>query len=354
MALWSTGLPSRAGRPLCPTLSRDRRAELFEEFFKLARRELVSDRGDTARAYLEQRGFAVDAIKTTALGVVPSFALTERALRASGYSADELKASGLFVDGRWAGRLCGAWRNEWGRIGTFWARAVEDAEPDAVRYLYLRGAARANLPPYGLQRGVHELVLVEGFFDHHQLRAHEVKNSAAIGGGATNPRLFERLSHLGIREVTLCFDADDAGRAATARAVENAARAVASPTIFVARPLAKDPDELVREHGIEAWLQLLQSRECGVSWRANDLVADVGSSAAPAARRQALARAGSWLGSLPPRLALEQEDAVTQVAERCGYSSDAALRSFRARFWGFPSPARDLSPSKRLEAAPEL
>ncbi len=195
-------LADRAGvdsAPIERETPRDRRAELLEEFFKLAQRELVSDRGDTARAYLEQRGFPLDAIETSALGVVPSFALTERALRASGYSDDEIKASGLFADGRWPGRLCGAWRNEWGRIGTFWARAVDDAEPDAARYLYLRGAARTNLPPYGLQRGVRDLVLVEGFFDHHQLRAHGVENSAAIGGTATNPRLFERLSHLGIR-----------------------------------------------------------------------------------------------------------------------------------------------------------
>jgi hypothetical protein len=327
-------LADRAGvdsAPIERETPRDRRAELLEEFFKLAQRELVSDRGDTARAYLEQRGFGLDAIETSALGVVPSFALTQRALRASGYSADELRASGLFADGRWPGRLCGAWRNEWGRVGTFWARAVEDAEPDAARYLYLRGVVRANLPPYGLQRGVRELVLVEGFFDHHQLRAHGVENSAAIGGAATNPRLFERLSHLGICEVTLCFDADDAGRAATARAVENAARAKASPSIFVATPLAKDPDELVREHGIEAWHQ--QSRECGVAWRATELLGDVVSSAPLVARRDALARAGRWLGSLPPRLALEQEDALRAVSERSGYSIEAVRRAFQARFF---------------------
>jgi Toprim-like len=343
-------LADRAGvdsAPIERETPRDRKAELLEEFFKLAQRELVSDRGHTARGYLEHRGFAVDAIETSALGVVPSFALTERALRASSYSDNELKASGLFVDGRWPGRLCGAWRNEWGRIGTFWARAVEDAELDAARYLYLRGAARTNLPPYGLQRGVRELVLVEGFFDHHQLRAHEVENSAAIGGTATNPRLYERLSRLGVHEVTLCFDADDAGRAATARAVETAARAVASPTIFVARPSAKDPDELVRVRGIEAWSELLQSRECGVGWRATDLLADVGSTDVPVARRQALARAGSWLGSLPPRLALEQEDAVRIVAERCGYSAEAVERAFRARFFRDVMADADESPGPK-------
>ena len=194
-------LAERAGVDAAPIereAPRDRRAELLEDFFKIAQRELISDRGRAARAYLEQRGFPIGSIETSALGVVPSFLLTESPLRASGYSDEEIKASGLFADGRWPGRLCGAWRNERGRIGTIWARAVDDTELDAARYLYLRGAARTSLPPYGLQRGVRDLVLVEGFLDHHQLRAHGVENSAAIGGTATNPRLFERLSRLGV------------------------------------------------------------------------------------------------------------------------------------------------------------
>ena len=349
-------LAERAGvdaGPIERATPRNRRAELLEEFFTLAQRELVGDRGATARAYLQQRNFPVDAIDTSALGVVPPFPLTKRALRASGYSDDELKASGLFADGRWPGRLCGAWRDEWGRVGTFWARAVEDGSPNGARYLYLRGAPRTNLPPYGLQRGVRALVLVEGFFDQHQLRARGVENAAAIGGTATTPSLFERLRRLGVDEVTLCFDSDDAGRAATARAIESSTRAVGSPAIFVARPSAKDPDELVGEHGISAWHDLLQSRECGVSWRAGELVSDFGCFETPAARRQALAHAGSWLGSLPPRLALEQEDAVRSVADTCGYSTEATLRAFRARFWRERTLTRDGS-LRHVEAAPEL
>lgn len=41
-----------------------------------------------------------------------------------------------------------------------------------------------------------------------------------------------------------------------------------------------------------------------------------------------LARAGRWLGGLPPRLALEQEDALHAVANQCGYSATAAERAF--------------------------
>jgi transcriptional regulator GlxA family with amidase domain len=39
---------------------------------------------------------------------------------------------------------------------------------------------------------------------------------------------------------------------------------------------------------------------------------------------------------LPPRLALEQEDALRAVAQRCGYSPPAVERAFRARYWTQP------------------
>jgi DNA primase len=155
------------------------------------------------------------------------------------------------------------------------------------------------------------------------------------------PQTFERLHRLGIEAVTLCLDNDEAGRGATARAVENAARARQSPEVYVIDPErlapANDPDQLVRQRGAAAWHELLEAHTCGIAWRAHELAA-VTSDSPVSERRTALARVGRWLGTLPPRLALEQEDALREIAERCGYSTEAAVRSFRARFW---EPQRD-------------
>jgi DNA primase len=324
--------PSPIEHPAPP----DRRAELLETFFELARRELLGDRGAEARAYLDRRGFPLDAIDDAGLGVVPPAEVTRRALAGGDYQDREVRAAGILADRRWPGRLCGAWRNEWGRIGTFWARAVVADEAGATRYLYLRGASRTNLPPYGLPRSVRELVLVEGFLDYHQLVARGVDNVAALGGTSTTPRLFERLSRLGVEAVVLCLDNDGAGRKATAKAVESATRARTSPAIYVANADgidAKDPDVLVREGGIAAWRDLLGQRDCGVVWRAKEIVRHISPDTPLAERREALQRTGSWLGTLPPRWALEQEDAVKAAADRCGYSPDAAQRVFRAKFF---------------------
>jgi DNA primase len=325
---------------------RNRRADLLSDFFDLCRRELATEGGADAREYLQRRGLPSESIADSGLGVVPASARTSGLLERAGYLPAEIAGAGVLSDSRWPGRLCGAWRDDYGRVGTLWARALVDAEGAGTRYLYLRGASRTNLLPYGLSELLtrppeerRELVIVEGFLDLHQLRARGVENVAALGGTSVMLRTFERLDRLGIEAVILCLDNDEAGRDATAHAIENAARARRSPDVHVIDPehLApfKDPDELVRQRGVKAWDGLLEARTCGIAWRAHDL-AGVTRDAPVSERRAALARAGRWLGRLPPRLALEQEDALRAVAERCGYSPPAVERAFRARYWSNP------------------
>ena len=344
-------LAARAGvdsAPIERAAPSDRRVELLHDFFELCKNELASEAGVEARAYLERRGFSTNAIEGSGLGVVPAAHRARKVLRDRGYAEAEIAGAGVIADSRWPGRLCGPWRAEYGRIGTFWARTLDGADAEATRYLYLRGASRTNLPPYGLcdviagsREARRELVLVEGFIDFHQLRAHGFDNVAALGGTTTSPRMFERLGRLGVETVTLCLDNDVAGRAATTRAVENSVRAHRSPAVYVVSPErlgeAKDPDALVQSHGTGAWSAVLATRECGIGWRARQLVAEVEPNGPLTERREGLGRAGSWLGTLPARLSLEQEDAVRAVAERCGYTTEAVERAFRARYW---SPAR--------------
>jgi hypothetical protein len=356
-----TELARRAGvdpSPVEQPVPRNRRTDLLHDFFTLCRWELATDRGLRAREYLERRGLPADAIERSGLGFVPNASSARNGLRAAGYSDREIAQSRVISDTRWPERLCGAWRDESGRVKTLWARSLADSAADESRYLYLAGASRSGLPPYGLSWVLKEtprprnLVLVEGLLDVHHLRARGITNIAALGGTATRAELFERLAHHGFESVTLCLDHDTAGRAATDKAIDQAARARRSPTIFVVDPerLAptKDPDAFVRERGVETWEALVATRGCAVTWRALRFTRDIGPHPASNERREALARAGAWLGSLPPRLALDQEDALRAVATRCGYSLPAVERAFRARFWQEPSCGRTLERARGL------
>jgi DNA primase len=151
------------------------------------------------------------------------------------------------------------------------------------------------------------------------------------------------------------LDNDETGRAATARAVEQAARAERSPGLFVVDPellgSEKDPDAYVHTRGVAAWRALLEERQCAIAWRAGEHLRGVNADSAQEKRREALSRVGAWLGTLPPRLALEQEDAIKAAAVRCRYSPDSVQRAFRARFW--TEPRRVRSPAQERDSASE-
>jgi 5S rRNA maturation endonuclease (ribonuclease M5) len=338
----------------------DRRANLLHDFFVLCRRELAGAGARVGEAYLvAERGLPRAAIPESGLGLVPPEKRTTDALRTLGYSPDEIAQSGVTADSRWPGRITGAWRDERGHTRTLWARTTDPEADPASKYLYLRGAPRTGLPPYGLSTLLtapraerDELVLVEGLLDAHQLRARGFANVAALGGTNATPTTFENLQRYGISHVVLALDNDTPGRQATARAIEAFARAGTAPTLHVLDPSAygpdKDPDAYVRHHGTDAFRALLSQTHCAITWRALQHTTDI--TPEVSSRRAALARAGHWLGSLSPRLALEQEDAIKAVAHRCGYSPEATTRVFRARFWRSQERDRDFIP-RSVEAA---
>ena len=123
------------------------------------------------------------------------------------------------------------------------------------RYLYLRGASRTNLPPYGSPARTREqLVLVEGFLDYHQLPRAGSRTSPR--SAAPRPARAIRAAQPARRRRPSCSASTTTtpAAAATARAVENAARARTAPRSTSSIPTgsaAKDPDELVRawRHG---------------------------------------------------------------------------------------------------------
>ena len=180
---------------------RDRRCELLRAVFVRAEAELMSERGENARAYLEERGFPSAAIERCRLGLFPDRRFLAEALERQGYTAAEVGATGVLADSRWPGRIVGCWRDEHDNARTLWARTISHSPEEGSRYLYLRGAARAGLPPYGLSTVLtgsldrrREVVLVEGVIDVHALRAHGVENVCALGGTSIRSAMFERVS----------------------------------------------------------------------------------------------------------------------------------------------------------------
>jgi DNA primase len=89
------------------------------------------------------------------------------------------------------------------------------------------------------------VVIVEGYFDVLAAHAAGVRNVVASSGTALTSQQVTVLGRLA-PAIVLCFDADPAGRLATARAVDLIAAAGLSARICLLPPGTKDPDDLVR------------------------------------------------------------------------------------------------------------
>jgi len=260
---------------------RDRRASLLETFWGLTRDALEGEEGAEARDYLERRGLSAAA---PGLGFLPSVEKARADIKARGFSNDEVTASGV-LNREWEGRLIIPWRDRWGNLATFAARALPGKKDNGKKYLYLAGVEKAPLVAFGLDVALHKkadpLVLVEGLLDVVGLHALGFSNVAAIGGagGDMTSDKWKGLAAFGVSRVVLALDNDEAGRAGTLKALENVRKVRNGgnvPVVDVLQPelLApyKDPDELVREKELDAFRELLKHKETASKYIARSLV----------------------------------------------------------------------------------
>ncbi|MEM7495131.1 MAG: DnaB-like helicase C-terminal domain-containing protein [Myxococcota bacterium] len=184
------------------------RVHLLEAFVALAGRALHDDDGQSARDYLQRRGFAPDQWETFEFGLCPKLAVVTSRLLAQGFSTGELEQSGLLHDARWEGRLVGPWRDRRGNAVNFWARAVT---PDATpKYLYLKGGSKAV--PFGMHLvKSKEVIVTEGIFDVLSLHARGLDNAVGLGGSQLGDEVPKSLRRCGVETATVHLDYDPVG-----------------------------------------------------------------------------------------------------------------------------------------------
>ena len=305
---------------------RERRGTLLETFLDQARTALLGNAGGDARTYLvADRGFQEDELAALPFGLFTTPETVRAELLAADYSADELEASGLLADARWTGRLVLPLRDHRGNVATVAARSLDQAEP---KYLYLKGGTKP--PASGLDVALRdrpeELVLVEGLVDPVSLQARGLPNVAALGGrlDLLNVDRWNALLALGVRRFVLASDADQAGREGLLKALENARKVGNVPNVYVVDPAdlgdAKDPDELVRRHGLDAFLEALEKRKPGAVYEAEARLAGVTPDAPDHRRREAVELVLELdAGLRGDRASLDREDILRAAAAATGY-----------------------------------
>jgi len=269
-------LANRAGLPMPVAtyeekgLNKKRFYEMNAEAARFWHKNLFRPEGKKGLDYLMGRGLSVPIIKRFGLGYASdSWDDLTSHLTGLGYKPDEIKTAFLGGIGK-NGRLFDYFRDRAmfpiidvsGNVLAFSGRQVPPAkDPEKERkyfntndtpvYKKSRTVFALNLAKNSPEK---ELVLCEGNMDAVSLHAHGVSRAVASLGTALTEEQCRLLARYTER-VLLCYDADEAGRRATKKAIrllQNAGIKVRVMTITGKGPDGKelkDPDDFIRHMG---------------------------------------------------------------------------------------------------------
>ena len=268
------GLTVPRSAPQDPAASRQRKTalDILEEtalFFEAALRR---EGGQNATRYLKQRGLNSTIVKTYRIGYSPRNGL-RAALKSKGFSDDDMLAAGVAGKSDRDGSLYDYFRNRvmfpienrQGRVIAFGARSLGEDQPKYLNsgegltfskktvlygWVQAREGLRHNLP----------LVVVEGYMD--VIAIHKSGAAAAVAplGTALTPDQILLLWKLH-NEPVMCFDGDVAGQRAQLRALERILPVLepGRSVRLAALPDGKDPDDLIRASGTDAFRKVIST-----------------------------------------------------------------------------------------------
>ena len=299
--------------------------------------QLSSPAGQRARAYMDKRGIGKATATNFGLGAAPDeWGALDRAMRAKGYTSEELFEAGLIKKGRNGGwydtfrdRLMFPVIDVRGNVIGFSGRLLgEDGpkylnSPDTLVFnkgsnLFALNLAKKSKSGY--------ILLSEGNIDVvslHQAGFDSAVASLGTSLTAEQARLISRFTG----EVIIAYDNDGAGQKAAQRAI-----GILEKLDLKVRVLqmsgAKDPDEYIQLRGPEAFRQLIEGSENQVEYRLGVIAAKYDLNA-DAQKVDYLRECEDLLARLPN--AAEREVYCRRVASQTGISPEVLIGEVKSR-----------------------
>ena len=221
--------------------------------------------------YFKKRQISASVVKAFWLGYAPdSWTSLFDHLKSKGYTESDIFDAGL-IQKHDSGRYYDFFRNRLtitifdanSNVIGFSARVLDNSLP---KYINTR-----ETPVFSKQKNLYGLniarkskekfcILCEGCMDAISLMSYGYTNTVAPLGTSFTQDQAKQLSRY-FEEVVICFDSDAAGRKATCRAI-TILRAFPNIKITVLDLKArKDPDEFIKEYGVDRFNSLLSSRK---------------------------------------------------------------------------------------------
>ena len=248
---------------------RRRRAyDACRETAKFFYEKLKSEDGERARSYLLGRGLSPTTITRFGLGYSPDgWDGLLNHLTSLGYAKSELLEAGLVTTGK-NGRIYDRFRDRAmfpiidvkGTVIGFGGRIMGEGEP---KYLNSPESAvfnkRRNLYAMNLSRksASEYFLLAEGYMDVIALHQAGFDSAVASLGTSLTDEQAQLISKYKSK-VVICYDSDNAGRAATERAIDILTRAGLDVRVL-SMSGAKDPDEYIKKFGRDKFASLIEA-----------------------------------------------------------------------------------------------
>lgn len=255
------------------------RQQALEHAIQFFAEQLFQQEGEHTLAYLRQRGWADEDIRTAGFGHYPPLPVLREALGEEASLLEDSEFS-LYQPTSLGDthRLVIPFRDGYGRAQGIIVRATESMGQQGRKYLFNRGVKRGNWL-FGMDKvGRGKAVIVcEGFIDVLMAQAHGIDNMVATGGSRLTGRQLEHATRKGIKRFILALDnaeTDRAGREGALAAI--AAIQEAGGYAYVAElPQAyKDPDEAMRAgpEGVLAFQRSVAHPQSAAGWAARMLL----------------------------------------------------------------------------------
>jgi DNA primase len=251
-------------------ISINQKAQIY--FINLLKDEKL---GLPARKYLKSRGLNDETLLSTyGIGwAAPEWRDTQNYLQREGkFSQKNISRAGLIKQkeggkendcyDRFRGRIMFPFQDIHGNLIAFAGRVISDIEPKYLNspetQLYIKGNHL-----FGLNRAKESIrkqnraLLVEGYFDQMRAYQHGIKNTVATCGTALTKAQASLLKNH-TKQVTLIFDSDSAGQAATKKGFEVLLEQGLSVDIL-SLPSGHDPDSFIHQFGPEKFLKELKN-----------------------------------------------------------------------------------------------
>ena len=254
---------------------------LHKEAARFFHSQLYAPVGKEALEYALGRGMSKGILTTFGVGYAPdSWDSMVKAMKAKGYTDQELKDSGLVSVSQKNGNIFDRFRDRLmfpiidvrGNVIGFGGRIIKK-DSDAAKYLNSPETIifnkRKNLFGLNLAKKSKEnsLILVEGNIDVVALHQYGFDNAvASLGTSLTEEQavLMTRYAE----QIILIYDGDKAGQNATQRAIPILEKAGLQVKVLQLKD-AKDPDEFLKKFGADRFKLLLEESSNRVEYQLN-------------------------------------------------------------------------------------